>query len=73
MNDTVIIFFTILLCEGLSCGQIFFVCYTVHGVYRCSAGRLYAAYIVWGWFISTECMCLNTMVVPTFCATSSHI
>jgi len=25
-----------------------------------------------GWFISPGCICLNRMVVPTFCATSSH-
>ena len=45
----------------------------VQGLYKWSAGRLCAANTFPETaFISPECTCLNRMVVPTFCATSSH-
>jgi len=68
MNETVIIFCVFVLCAGLSCGQAAWVYRTVHKPEMFYAASIFQRLI----FTSPECICLNSMVVPTFCATFPH-
>jgi len=73
MNDTVIIFCAFsFVCRAQLWADSLGVPYSAKTVKHLIWKVVWSQHFSEADFTSPECICLNRMVVPTFCATSSH-